>query len=179
MPCYCKITAPALSGIDASEFVVAGPNTVEPSALERGKGYKESRFVVLNAYNENIADFNGANRWVVKKKGETSPHIICSQDLNLSEKHVFTAKLLAERLQDVYAFYLECFGWEGRRLGHYFWPPHSFINWREEENAVFDSNWDSGAGCLAFGQPTWKEYDRANFATLLDIVGHECTHVSK
>ncbi|KAK3365569.1 hypothetical protein B0T24DRAFT_636110 [Lasiosphaeria ovina] len=202
MVCFCKLTYPAVSDVDASEWQLAGSNVVEPSSLDVSKANINAKFKVYNADYKDPEFFSAENSGLVVNKAlwAAAPAPVCNawtlaiergtappdeestSEPKITEQVLKTAKFLAHRLQDVYVFYDECFGWRGRgnrrNRGNLRWPPSGFINWAEEDNAVFDGAGDWGRGCVAFGVPALANVSNhdANLARVLDCVGHECTH---
>ncbi|KAK0619710.1 hypothetical protein B0T14DRAFT_211750 [Immersiella caudata] len=196
MVCLCKMVAPDASAVHASEWQAAGPDVVEPSSIDVAKANKNAKFKVFNANLQTPEFLSGENSYLVVDKAmfAATPAAVCNEFTiavergtklpretsnwpRMTEEILKTAKFLAERLQDVYNFYDECFDWRGGKKRSY-WPPNGFIHWGDEGNAMFDEEADSRRGCVAFGVTTWADSSNedANMARVLDIVGHECTH---
>ncbi|KAM7214206.1 hypothetical protein V8F06_010395 [Rhypophila decipiens] len=196
MVCLCKMVAPDASAVHASEWQVAGPDTVEPSSIDVAKSNKNAKFKVFNAKLQTPEYLSGENSALVVNKAlfSATPAAVCDEFTlavergtklprqtstwpRMTEDILKTAKFLAERLQDVYNFYDECFNWRGGRKRSN-WPPNGFIHYGQEDNSMFDEEADYRRGCVAFGVPPRADASNpdANMARVLDIVGHECTH---
>lgn len=165
MPVYC-ITSRS-SGAEPSGHSFLSSKTIDPKSIKDARVHKESKIAVWSAHGEqDYNDTDSDKRVIIYKKASLPLQIFDEYD----ELTMRTAKHLFQRLQDVYDFYLTCFGRRGLdgnnglMLGYVMWGA---------DNAIFVGTVRPRGGRIIFG--TGKE-DEANWAERLDVVGHEATH---